>query len=133
MKTLLIHTDHNDSPAYSGFWVPGTTSNGYLSNHSVIRVRSGQYYWMTGFPEDKLPARCVGEGKLFCSIAYASVLVKDEEGNWYCSEGKYVCDESRFAFAERGSKLHILYDDTLYRVKYKKTSRTEIDMLRSWT
>lgn len=134
MTSLRFHTGYGNPPAYSGFWAPGISRGGYLDNRSIIRVRSGQYYWMTGFPENLLPTACEGRGELFSSIAYASVLVKDEEGNWYekSSGEKYFCDKSRFAFAERSSKLHILYDDTIYRIKYERASRTEIDMYRSW-
>ena len=128
------HLDSRSGPAYSGFWLPGTSGESdHLTNHCMVRVRSGRYYWLTGFPENTLPTRCDGEVGMFDRVAKATVL-KYKEGRWWDGDRMYTDagDPSVFAFARVESKLHILHKNNIYRIRYSRTTMTEIDMYRSW-
>lgn len=105
----------------------------YLTSHCMVRVRSGQYYWLTGFPENTLPARCEGETALSDRVAKATVL-EYKDGRWWDGDLVYPSagDPSIFAFARAKGKLHILYNHNIYRVRYRRASMAEIDMYRSW-
>ena len=127
--------DPRSGPAYSGFWLPGTSGDSaYLTNHCMVKVASGQYYWLTGFPENTLPTRCDGEAGMFDRVARATVL-EPRDGGWWDGDKVYTDagDTSIFAFARVKGKLHILYKHKTYRILYRRTTMTEIDMYRSWT
>lgn len=100
----------------------------------MVRVMSGRYYWLTGFPENTLPTRCDGDNLEFSNISIATIL-KFEDGNWWDGDMIYPCaeDPSIFAFAKLNGKLHILHKDTTYPIRYRRTTMTEIDMYRSWS
>lgn len=132
---MIWHLDPQSGPAYSGFWLPGTSGDSaYLTNHCMVRVKSGRYYWLTGFPENTLPTRCDGEVGLFDSVAKATVLGY-KDGGWWNGEYPYTDagDPSIFAFARVRGRLHILYNDNIYRIRYRRASMAEINMYRSWT
>ena len=134
MKNLHFLVDTKCGPAYSGFWAPGIWKGKHLSNHSMVRVRAGRYYWLMGFPENTLPTICYGDKCSDGKSAYATVLRKDSEGVWYDEEKKYVkadLDEL-FAFAEINGKLHIIHSDNVYPVRYSRATMVEINMYRSW-
>ncbi|NDC88987.1 MAG: hypothetical protein EB075_09320 [Bacteroidetes bacterium] len=134
MNYIHFDLDVQRGPMYSGFWIPGTSGESdYLTNHCMVRVVSGRYYWLTGFPENTLPPRCDGEKGIFSSVAKATVL-KYKEGKRWDGDLVYMGteDPSIFAFAKLNGKLHILYEETTYPIHYRRTSMTEIDMYRSW-
>ncbi len=133
---MLWHLDHRSlGPAYSGFWLPGTSGDStHLTNHCMVKVASGQYYWLTGFPESTLPTRCDGETGEFDKVAKATVL-EYKDGRWWDGDLVYTSagDVSIFAFARMRGKLHILYNHNIYPIRYRRTTMTEINMYRSWT
>lgn len=132
---MIWHLDPRPGPMYSGFWLPGTLGDSdYLTSHCMVRVKSGRYYWLTGFPENTLPTRCDGEKEMFSSVAKATVLGY-KDGGWWDGDLVYTSagDTSIFAFARIRGKLHILYNHNIYPIQYRRTTMTEIDMYRSWT
>lgn len=134
MSHIHFDLDEQRGPVYSGFWLPGTSGESdYLTNHCMVRVASGRYYWLTGFPENTLPTLCEGERGMFSSVANATVL-RYKDGRWWDEDLLYSGreDPSVFAFAKLNGKLHILHKDTTYRIRYRLTTMTEIDMYRSW-
>lgn len=129
---MIWHLDPQLGPAYSGFWLPGTSGNStYLTSHCMVRVRSGQCYWLTGFPENTLPPRCDGEARF--KVAKVTVL-QYRDGRWWDGDLVYTSagDTSIFAFAKVRGKLHTLYNHNIYRIRYRRASMTEINMYRSW-
>jgi hypothetical protein len=135
MRHLHFDLGTRSGPMYSGFWLPGTSGDSaYLTNHCMVRVSSGRYYWLTGFPEETLPTLCEGKREIFSSVAKATVL-EYKDGEWLDGDLVYrgAGDTSIFAFAKFNGKLHILHKDTTYRIRYRRTSMTEIDIYRSWS
>ncbi len=131
---MLWHLDPRSGPAYSGFWLPGTSGDSaYLTNHCMVKMSSGRYYWLTGFPENTLPTRCDGEVGVFDRVAKATVLGY-KDGVWWDGDLVYTSagDTSIFAFARMRGKLHILYNHNTYKIRYSRASMSEIDMYRSW-
>jgi hypothetical protein len=132
---MLWHLDPRSGPAYSGFWLPGTSGDSaYLTNHCMVKMSSGRYYWLTGFPENTLPTRCDGEVGVFDRVAKATVLGY-KDGVWWDGDLVYTSagDTSIFAFARMRGKLHILYNHNTYKIRYCRASMAEIGMYRSWT
>lgn len=137
MARIRVNLNARRGPAYSGFWLPGTSGgSGYLTDHCVIRVRAGQYYWLTGFPENTLPSRCIGDTPLFSNVAIPTLLRKDKDGVWRDKDNQQYTNVDlwdTFAFAELNGKLHILYRSDIYLIRYRRASMTEINMYRSWS
>lgn len=129
-------------PTYAGLWALSFRKKvNYLSE--IVLVRSGRLY-IAELPANTVASHCEGE---FIGLrsnecwAIPAFYVKREYG-WYgltrgCTDiivkRPDITGDDQFAFTYEDGKLHLRHGTTSHRLCWRRTTKTEIDMLSGFT